>query len=98
MIPKLNHTDEIKLIHNSYELKPEKLFINELTWKYLIRSTLKGKNILLIGPSGCGKTLTAKCIPDAVNNIVYEEVINESELEEYKSNSNIDIVEIIELT
>lgn len=39
--------------------KPNNLIISEINWKYLMRSALRGKNIMMVGPSGCGKTEAA---------------------------------------
>jgi len=58
----LNQTDVVKFIHTSYSLKPQGLVISELKWKHLIRSVLRGKNILITGPKGTGKTLSARAI------------------------------------
>ena len=44
------------------DLKPVGLFIEELKWKYLLRSAVRGKNILMTGPTGCGKTLAAQSL------------------------------------
>ena len=44
------------------DLKPIGLFIEELKWKYLLRSAVRGKNILMTGPTGCGKTLAAQSL------------------------------------
>jgi nitric oxide reductase NorQ protein len=44
------------------ELKPEGLFIESLKWKYLLRSAVRGKNIMMTGPTGCGKTLAAQSL------------------------------------
>ena len=44
------------------DLKPAGLFINELKWKYLIRSAVRGKNIMMTGPTGCGKTLASQSL------------------------------------
>ena len=44
------------------ELKPEGLFIEGLKWKYLLRSAVRGKNIMMLGPTGCGKTLAAQSL------------------------------------
>ena len=54
--------DEIKrIIHeDSIKLKPRELVIKDLKWKYLVRSAVRGKNIMMTGPSGCGKTMAAK--------------------------------------
>jgi MoxR-like ATPase len=47
-------------------IKPAKLRIDDLKWRYLMRSAKRGKNILLVGPTGCGKTLAAKCVVEAL--------------------------------
>ena len=60
------HSDVVDYISNSYSLKPRKLFMTEIKWKYLIRSAVRGKNVLMTGNSGCGKTLAAKCLTDAL--------------------------------
>ncbi len=44
------------------ELKPEGLFIEPLKWKYLLRSAVRGKNIMMTGPTGCGKTLASQSL------------------------------------
>jgi len=56
------HTQMMNFIHSSYDLKPKGLIMNELKWKYLVRSAVRGKNILMTGPSGCGKTMAAKAL------------------------------------
>jgi MoxR-like ATPase len=43
-------------------LKPVGLFIEALKWKYLLRSAVRGKNIMMTGPTGCGKTLAAQSL------------------------------------
>ena len=60
------HKELIKFIKNSYELKPEGLFMSKLNWMYLIRSAVRGKNIMLVGPSGCGKTVSAQSVQEAL--------------------------------
>ena len=52
-----DHAEVLAFIHNSYSLKPTGLMMNELKWKYLIRSGVRGKNIMMTGPAGCGKTM-----------------------------------------
>jgi len=54
-------------IGNSYKLKPEGLIMKELKWKYLIRSAVRGKNIMMTGQAGCGKTLAAKALVNALD-------------------------------
>lgn len=43
----------------SIKLRPDNLVVPDLMWKYLIRSAVRGKNIMMTGYSGCGKTLSA---------------------------------------
>ena len=59
-----------------YQTKPKKLRIDELKWRYLLRSTYRGKNILLVGPTGCGKTLAAKSVVEAVGAQTNHIIIN----------------------
>ena len=61
------HEDIVKFISNSYGLKPKGLVMNELKWKYLIRSAVRGKNIMMTGQAGCGKTLSAKSLINALD-------------------------------
>jgi nitric oxide reductase NorQ protein len=49
-------------VKQSVKYKPKDLVIPEVSWKYLIRSALRGKNILMLGPSGCGKTMAAQAL------------------------------------
>ena len=81
----------IKTVENSYGLKPKELFMNELKWKYLVRSALRGKNILLLGSAGQGKTLAVQCLVDALAEEVTAEV-TEEQLNALKSNPNITII------
>ncbi len=41
--------------------------MDELKWKYLLRSAVRGKNIMMTGPTGCGKTLAAQSLVKSLN-------------------------------
>jgi nitric oxide reductase NorQ protein len=57
------HESIRQFIHTtSLDLKPQSLVMSELKWKYLIRSAVRAKNIMMVGPSGCGKTMAAKAL------------------------------------
>lgn len=53
-------------IHASAGLKPEQLIMSDLKWKYLVRSAMRGKNIMMTGPAGTGKTMAAKYLVSAL--------------------------------
>jgi MoxR-like ATPase len=60
------HAELVDYIRNAIDLKPQKLKIEEMWWKFAVRSALRGKNLLVIGPSGCGKTLLANAVKVAL--------------------------------
>jgi len=65
---KTDHTAIKDFIHNgSINLKPQELVMTELKWKYLIRSAVRAKNIMMTGPAGCGKTMAAKSLVKALD-------------------------------
>tara|TARA_Y100000593_G_scaffold4007_1_gene7828 strand:- start:2482 stop:3657 length:1176 start_codon:yes stop_codon:yes gene_type:complete len=62
-----DHAEVLNFIHNSYSLKPKGLMMKELKWKYLVRSAVRGKNIMMTGPAGCGKTMAAKALVNSLD-------------------------------
>ena len=62
-----DHQDIMDFIQQSYSLKPKGLIMKELKWKYLIRSAVRGKNIMMTGQAGCGKTLAAKSLINSLD-------------------------------
>jgi len=62
-----NQTNVENFIAESIFLKPTNLIISDLKWKYLMRSVLRGKNIMMTGPSGTGKTLSVQSVAKALD-------------------------------
>jgi len=62
-----DHSEVLNFIHTSYSMKPKGLVMNELKWKYLIRSAVRGKNIMMTGMAGCGKTMAAKALVNSLD-------------------------------
>ena len=63
-------TEQVELmafIQNSPDIKPKDLFLTETKWKFLVRSAMRGKNIMMTGPAGCGKTMAAKALTNSLS-------------------------------
>ena len=57
----------LQFINNASSIKPDTLEMSDIKWKYLIRSVVRGKNIMMCGPAGCGKTMAAQALPEATD-------------------------------
>ncbi len=63
-------TEQVELmqfIETAQSIKPKQLFLSELKWKFLVRSAMRGKNIMMTGPAGCGKTMAAKTLTNSLD-------------------------------
>jgi MoxR-like ATPase len=63
----MTNLEVTKMLTDCVSLKPKTLVIEDLQWKYLVRSVLRGKNILFLGPSRSGKTTAAILVADALD-------------------------------
>jgi midasin (ATPase involved in ribosome maturation) len=60
-------TDIVNFLKDCDSLRPLHLIMDNLKWRYLMRSVLRGKNIMMTGPSGCGKTLAAQSVAQVLD-------------------------------
>lgn len=56
----------LEMIHTSVKERPATLILSDVKWKYLVRSVLRGKNLMITGPAGCGKTLAVTSVAKAM--------------------------------
>ncbi len=69
-VPPVNkeHAELMSFIHNdAISLRPSLLMLPDLQWKYLVRSAMRGKNIMMTGAAGSGKTMAAKALANALD-------------------------------
>ena len=69
-VPPVNkeHAEMMSFIHNdSVSLRPSLLMLPDLKWKYLVRSAMRAKNIMMTGAAGSGKTMAAKALANALD-------------------------------
>ena len=57
----------MQFIANADDIKPKQLFMGSTKWKFLVRSAMRGKNIMMTGPAGCGKTMAAKTLTNSLD-------------------------------
>ena len=64
---KIDADPVLAFIHKSPDLIPDTIKISDLKWKFLIRSAVRSKNIMMTGPAGSGKTMAAKKVVEALD-------------------------------
>lgn len=62
----MEEIDITERLRSCNTLKPNDLIIDDLSWKYLCRAVLRGKNIILVGPTRSGKTKAAQSVVKAL--------------------------------
>ena len=56
----------LKTLDEAASSHPDELKMSDVNWKYLVRSVLRGKNIMMTGPAGCGKTFAAQQVAETI--------------------------------
>jgi type IV secretory pathway ATPase VirB11/archaellum biosynthesis ATPase len=78
-------------------LKPTDLIIDALSWKYLCRAVLRGKNIILVGPTRSGKTKAAQSVAEIFTE-TKTEIVSDATLSDLKSDPTIKILKVEEIS
>lgn len=60
------HLAFMRTMADATQAHPSELKMTDVNWKYLVRSVLRGKNIMMTGPAGCGKTFAAQTVAKAI--------------------------------
>lgn len=63
----IDDSEAVNFIQNAVDRMPEGLFMPDLQWKHLVRSVLRGKNLMFVGPSRSGKTVAAISVAKVFN-------------------------------
>lgn len=63
----MSEQEILNLVHSAPEIRPKTLILSDVKWKYLVRSVLRGKNLMITGPAGCGKTLAVTTVANAMD-------------------------------
>ncbi len=62
----MSEQEILNLVHSAPSIRPKTLILSDVKWKYLVRSVLRGKNLMITGPAGCGKTLAVTTVANAM--------------------------------
>jgi Cdc6-like AAA superfamily ATPase len=89
-------TEVQNFIHTeSVKLKPRELVITDLKWRYLVRSAVRGKNIMMLGHAGTGKTQAALSLQRALNQTTtHTETVTRERYEEMKRDGRYEILKV----
>lgn len=66
-----DHASFLQYLNNASALRPLSYKMDDLKWKFAVRTVLRGKNMMIVGPTGTGKTVLAFTLRDAMERPFY---------------------------
>jgi len=63
----LDHDKIVQFLRNASAVRPESYKMDDLKWRFAVRTVLRGKNMMITGPKGTGKTVLAFTLRDTLN-------------------------------
>lgn len=62
-----DHDKIVAFLRNAPAVRPSSYKMNDLKWRFAVRTVLRGKNMMITGPKGTGKTVLAFTLRDVLN-------------------------------
>lgn len=63
---KVDQKEIVSFLNTCVDKRPETLYLEDLTWKFICRNVYRGRNMMLTGPTGTGKSQTAIKVAEAM--------------------------------
>jgi len=63
----MDHDKIVQFLRNASAVRPESYKMDDLKWRFSVRTVLRGKNMMITGPKGTGKTVLAFTLRDTLN-------------------------------
>jgi nitric oxide reductase NorQ protein len=60
------HDKIVSFLKNASAVRPSSYKMNDLNWRFAVRTVLRGKNMMIVGPKGTGKTVLAFTLRDVL--------------------------------
>lgn len=61
-----NHEKILKVVKNAPSVRPPSYKMDDLSWRFAVRTVARGKNMNIIGPKGTGKTVLALTLAEVL--------------------------------
>ena len=62
-----DHDKIVQFLKNASAVRPSTYKMDDLKWRFAVRTVLRGKNMMITGPKGTGKTVLAFTLRDVLN-------------------------------